>query len=141
MQVHGQHPVDASYANHLGDKLGGNGDSRCPWTPVLARKSKVRNDGGNSGSGCSPRRVDHDQQFHQVLGRRGAGGLDDKRLPAADVLQYFDQYFAVAEAANLDFGERRMKNPGNVVREFWIRVARENCHCRRIHGFTSPDAV
>jgi hypothetical protein len=32
-----------------------------------------------------------------------------------------------------------MKNAGYVMREFGIRVARENCHCRRIHGFTSPD--
>ena len=46
-------------------------------------------------------RIDHDQQFHQVLVGRGAGGLDDEDVAGADVLLDLDVDLAVGETADL----------------------------------------
>src|SRR5439155_19368526 len=53
----------------------------------------------------TPRRVDQEQQFHQVL-RRRVRRLDDEDVPAADVLVDLDEDLAVGEAADRHRAER-----------------------------------
>ena len=46
-------------------------------------------------------RLEHEQQFDQVVVHRRAGGLDDEDIAAADVLRDLDLHLAVAEATHL----------------------------------------
>jgi hypothetical protein len=45
--------------------------------------------------------VQHQQQLHEVIVHRRAGGLDHEHVAAADVLGDLDHDLAVAEAAHL----------------------------------------
>ena len=57
----------------------------------------------------APQRVDHDQQFHQIVVGGKAGGLDDEHVLAADIFLDLDKNFHVGEAAHLRLDRRQLE--------------------------------
>ena len=100
VQVHGQHTVGAGPGDQVGHQLGGNGVTGLGLT-ILTGVAKVGDDGGDAAGRGALESVDHDQQLHQVVVDRVAGGLDDKHVCAADRLENGDGAFAVGEALNV----------------------------------------
>ncbi len=83
MQVHRQNPVRAGGGDHIrdqlcGDRLAGAGFS------VLAGIAEIRDYRVDAAGGGTLQRVDHNQQFHQIVIDRIAGGLHDENVGAAD---------------------------------------------------------
>ena len=105
MQVHGQHAVHTHGLQQVGHDLGRDRHARGTRTAVLAGVAVVGDDGLDALGGSALERVYHDEQFHQVVVGRGAGGLDDEDITCAHVLLDFHRDFAVGETAYLDFAQ------------------------------------
>ena len=101
MQVHGEHARHAHGLQHVGHHLGGDGHAGRTRAAVLAGIAEVRNHGGNALGRCTFERIDHDQQFHQVVVGRGAGGLHHKDFTGPHVLVNFDGNFTVRKAPDM----------------------------------------
>ncbi|OIQ70042.1 hypothetical protein GALL_483520 [mine drainage metagenome] len=95
MQIHRDHPRHTGGLQHVGDDLGGDGHARRTRAAILPGVAEIRNDCGNPLGRGALERIDHDEQFHQVVVGRRAGGLDDEHLAGAHVLLDFDRDFAV----------------------------------------------
>ena len=85
VQVHGQHPVGAGGGEHVGHQLGGDGVTGLGLA-VLPGIAVVGDDRGDAAGGGALQRVDHDEQLHEIVVHRGAGGLDHEHVAAADRL-------------------------------------------------------
>ncbi len=105
MQINRQHSVDAGRRDQLGDQLGGYRNTRRPRPAILPRESEIRDYRSNRRGRGTFGRVDHHQQFHQVLGRRWARRLHDKGLAAANILENFDVDFAVGKSPYMSLRE------------------------------------
>ena len=105
VQVHGQDAMDARGGQQIGDQAGGDGGAR-PGLAVLAGVAEVGHDRDDGLGRRALERVDHDQQLHQVVVDRGAGGLHHEAVHAADVLVDLDVDLAVGEALDLGAAQR-----------------------------------
>ena len=106
VQVHGQHAVGAGAGDQVGHQLGRDRHAAL----VLAVLPGVAEVGhhGRDPIGAGPlEALDHDQQFHQVLVDRRAGGLDDEHVAAADVLVDLAGNLAVGEIAHHRAAQRQ----------------------------------
>ena len=72
------------------------------------------------------KRVHHDQQFHQVVVDRRAGGLDDINIATAHVFHDLDADLAVAETRGLNLTERQPEMPGDALGEPRVGIARKD---------------
>ncbi len=114
VEVHGEDAVDACGSDEVGDEFGTDGNPAFIFA-VLASIAEEGDDGGDAVGGGTTGRVDHDEEFHQVMiGRRG-GGLDEEEVVAADVFLNFDEGFAVWEGGDLSFGEVRFELAGDLL--------------------------
>jgi hypothetical protein len=91
---------DAHRLQHVGHHLGGDRHARRARAAVLAGIAEIGDRGGDAAGGGALQRIDHDDEFHQVVVGRRAGRLQDEDILAADVLQDFDIDLAVGEAAD-----------------------------------------
>ena len=105
VQIDGQDAVGAGAGNEVRDQLGRDRRAR-PHLPVLARIAEIGNDRRDAMRRCTSKRIDHDQQLHQVIvgwiGRR----LDDEGVAPAHVLQNLDKNLQIGEAAHMAAGQR-----------------------------------
>ena len=85
VQVHRQHAVGAGELEHVGDEARGDRLARLRLA-VLARVREPRDDGGDALRRRELRRLDHQQQLHQVLVDGLAAGLHEEDVGAADRL-------------------------------------------------------
>src|SRR5690606_12497828 len=66
VQVHGQNPVGTRLCDEICHQLGRNG--RATGSPaVLSGVAEIGDDGSNAPRRRPSERIDHDQQFHQVV--------------------------------------------------------------------------
>ena len=101
VQVHGEHPVDTGGLHDVGHQAGGDGLARAALL-VLAGVAHPRHDRGDPVGGGQPGRLGHDQELHEVLVDRPAGGLDDEHVGPADALPVLDVDLAVGEGLDVD---------------------------------------
>ena len=66
VKVHRHNPVGARRFENIGDKLCRNRASR-GYFSILPRIAVIWNNGGNTGSGCPPCSVEHNQKFPKVV--------------------------------------------------------------------------
>ena len=104
VQVHRQDAVDARGLEHVGNEARGDRLAR-PRLLVLARVEVPRDDGRDPLRGRELRRVDHDQQLHQVMVDVAGRRLDDEHVCAADRLGEADVRRAVGECRDLALTE------------------------------------
>src|SRR5690606_7427917 len=97
VQVHGQNPVGTCLCDEICHQLGRNG--RATGSPaVLSGVAEIGDDGSNAPRRRPSERIDHDQQFHQVVVGRIGRRLQDKDVLASHILLNFDEDFLVGEA-------------------------------------------
>ena len=80
--------------------------------------------------------IHHDEQFHQVLIRRRAGGLHDEDVAAANVLVDLDESFAVREGREFGGAKLRVEVFGDGLCESGVSRAAQNLQTF-IHGARS----
>ena len=116
MKIDRQHPVGARRGDEVGDQLGRDGRA---WAglPILTRIAEIGKDGGDPASRRAAQRVDHDQQFHQIVVRRERSRLEHEDILAADIFKDFDEDFLVREAPDVGLGQRRFEIAGHGLRE------------------------
>ena len=76
--------------------------------------------------GGAAQRINHQDQFHDVVVGGRAGGLQHENVLAADVLVDFDRDFAVAELTDRGVAEAIVESFGNLAGKFGIGVPGEN---------------
>ena len=126
VQVHRQHAVDAGGDQHVGHQLGGNRHPRRTRAAILAGIAEVRDGSGDAAGRGALERIDDDQQFHQVVVRRGAGRLQDKDVLAAHMFVEFDADFAIREAADVGTAKGNVQTLRYIGCQFWIGVTGKN---------------
>jgi len=82
---------------------------------VLPGVSEIRDHRRNAPCRCALQRVNHQQQFHQVLIHRLAGGLHHKNVCASNVLQYLEINFAIGESCYMRLSARYSKKRADLI--------------------------
>ena len=117
MEIHREHAIRARRLQHVGDEAGRDRLAR-PRLLVLPRVEVPRDDRRDPLRGGEPRRVDHDQELHEVPVDRIARRLDDEHVRTPDRLLVPAVGLAVRERLELDVPEldvraaRRSAAPG-----------------------------
>ena len=105
VQVDKQRAIGARGGQQVGDQLGADGYAR-PVFAILAGVAVVGHHHRDPGRRGPLERIDHDQQLHQVLVHRIAGGLHHKHIHAAHVLEQLEVHLAVGKALQLGLADR-----------------------------------
>src|SRR5437867_1262581 len=113
--THRQGAVGAGDRDQIGDQLGRDRGAGLILA-VLACVAEVGHHRRDAARRGALGRVQHDEQLHEVLGR-GAGGLDDEHVAAADVLVDPHRHLAVLEALDFGVAERRLELLADGARE------------------------
>ena len=100
-----QRAVRAGGGQQIGNQLRADRHAR-PVLAILPGIAVIRNHHRDARRRGALQRVDHDQQFHQVLVHRIAGGLHHEHVHAANVLEQLEIDFAVGEALQLGLAHR-----------------------------------
>ena len=80
------------------------------WSFLSCRRvAVVRHHRGDARRRGALEGVEHDQQLHQVVVDRRAGGLDDEDVGAADVLVDLEEDLAVGEVVEGDLARREVR--------------------------------
>jgi hypothetical protein len=124
VQVHRQRAIGAGHGDQVRHQLGGDRRARLVLA-ILARVAEVRHHGSDP-----PRRrplggIEHDQQLHQVVGRR-VRGLDDEHVAAADVLVEAHRDLTVLEARHDHVTDRHLEPGADGLRQLLARGTGED---------------
>ena len=125
MQVHGQHPVCPCGGEHIGHQLGADGVAALSLA-VLPGIAEIGHDGGDPGGGGPAEGVDHDEQLHEVVVYRAAGGLDDEHIAAADGLVDGDGDLPVGKLLADAVAQRQTQLAGDGLGQGGIGIACED---------------
>src|SRR3954464_8610236 len=82
---------------------------------VLPGISKVRNYRGDAPGRGPLERIDHQQQLHQVLVHRMAGGLEHEYIRPSNVLLNLNVGLAVAEASDQRLASRQSEEGADFI--------------------------
>jgi hypothetical protein len=104
VQVDKQRAVGACRRQQVGDELGADGHARAVFA-ILAGVPVVGNHHRDPGRRGPLERIDHNEQFHQVLVHRIAGGLHHKNIYAAHVLEQLKVDLAVGKTLQLGLAD------------------------------------
>ena len=127
MQVEGQHAVGAGFRDQVGDKLGRDRGAGTGLA-VLAGIAEVGKDSGDASCRRAAERIDHDQQFHQVIVGGKRCRLDDENVLAAHVFLDFYEDFLVCEPPDTGFSEWYVEIIADCLGELPVRITCENLH-------------
>ncbi len=114
VQIDEQRAVGAGGGQQVGNQLGADGHARAVLA-ILPGVSVVRNHHRDAGRRGALQRVNHHQQFHQVLIHRVAGRLNHEYVYAADVLEQLEINLAVGEALQLGLAHRNPDVPADLL--------------------------
>ena len=133
VQVHCQHAVHARRHQQVGRELGGDRFT----TGSLAIRSGVavvRHHRGDLPCGGPSAGIHHDQQLHQVIVHRCAGGLDQEHVAATDRL--LDLHVELTVGKTLaDAGTiRHPEISGNLLGQSRVRGAAEQAQTATVRG-------
>jgi hypothetical protein len=96
VEVEGQDPVRAGGDQEVGHQLGGNGNAGLVL-PVLARVTEEGDHGRDPIRTGTAGRVQHDEQFHQVVVGGRAGGLDNENIISPDIVLVADKGLSIGK--------------------------------------------
>ena len=83
VQIHGQHAIHTGLHQQVRGQLGGDGFASRRFA-IGARVAVIRHHGSDLARGGPATGIHHDQQLHQVIIHRSAGGLDQEDVAAAN---------------------------------------------------------
>ena len=81
---------------------------------------------GDAASGSPAAGIDHNQQFHEMVVDRLAGGLNQKHIRAADSLDEGDGSLAIGKMLHIRVAQLDPKLLADGLSEFGVGVATEN---------------
>ena len=119
VQIHGQNTIHTGGEKKIRDELRRNWNARLILT-ILARVAKEGNDRRDPIGAGAPRGVNHDEQLHQVLIGRGAGGLNDENIVAPNVFLDSDVGLAIGKGTDGGLPERHTDVSANAQRQLAI---------------------
>ncbi len=122
VEVHGEQPVGARDADHVGDEAGRDGHSRLVLL-VGAAVRVVRHDRRDAPGAGALEGVDHDEQLHDRLLDRPAGGLDEEDVLLADVVDDAHEDVLVGELEHLGRAQLRAQVARDAVGQQRVGVA------------------
>src|SRR5437899_1067528 len=122
VEVEQQQPVGAGQRDEVGDQLRGDRLTRLGLA-FLAGVAVVRDDRGDSPGRGPAKRVEDDEELHQVLVHRRRRRLDDEHVVAAHRVLDLDVDLAVGEAAQARVGELDVEDLGDAGGQFGVRAA------------------
>src|SRR5436305_14726586 len=96
VQIHREHAAHPGGMKEIRHELGGDRNARL-ILPVLSCVTKKRNDGGDAIGTGAARRIDHDEQLHEMLVGWRTSRLNDENITAANILLDLDISFAIGE--------------------------------------------
>ena len=103
VEIHGDHAINAGYAQHIGDQLGSDGNTGLAFA-VLTGPTVVGYHGIDSTRRSTFGRIDHQQKLHQVVGR-GKRALYEKDVAASNRLLIANLKLAVREISDAHISE------------------------------------
>ena len=133
MQIHCQHAVGACLGDQVGHQLGRNRRARAAL-PVLPGIAKIGDHRRHPPRTGTAQRVERDQQLHQVVIGRKAGGLDDEDILATNIFMELDEDLHIGEAPDGGLDQRQFQIVGNGLCEGHVAVAGDDFHA----GSTTP---
>ena len=119
MQIHKQRPVGSRRGQQIGHQLGRDRHPR-PIFAVLPGITVIRHHYRDSPGRCALQRVNHDQQFHQVLIHRKTSRLHDKNIHAADVLEQLKVNLSVGKTLQLALAQLHPDMGTNILGQFAV---------------------
>ena len=125
MQIHGQDPVGTGRRDEIRNKLRRDRHTRLILS-VLPSISEIGYDGRDAIGRGAFQGIDHDEQLHEGVVDRAAGGLHDVDIRTAHVFFNLDADFSVAERRNRRLAELCAEIGADLMSEGEIRIAREN---------------
>ena len=130
MQIDRQHAVGAGFGDQIGHQLGGDRRARADFA-VLAGIAEIGNHGGDAPGRRAAQRIDHDQQFHQIVVGGKAGRLDHEHVLAADIFLHLDEHFHVGEAAHLSLDRLQREILADGIGQGVVGIACDKAHAPR----------
>ena len=127
MEVHGQHAVCTSGGNHVCHQLGGDGVA-CLSLAVLTSIAKVGDNSGDTASTGATHRINHNEQFHQIVVDGIAGGLHDEHIGATHRLINRSGNLAICKVTNFSIAQLNTNQITNVLCQTGVGIAGENLH-------------
>ncbi len=127
MQIQRQHAIGAGFGDQVGDQLGADGRTGRGFT-ILPGVAEIGDHRGFAPRRTAPQRVQHDQQFHQVVVGGEARALDDEHILATDIFLDFDEHLHVGEAADRGAGQWQLQASGDGFGQRPVAVAGDNLH-------------
>src|SRR5256886_6966950 len=124
MEVEQQERVGARQRDEVGHQLGRDGFAGLRLA-LLARVAVVRDDRGHPAGRGAEKRVEDDEQLHQVLVHRRARGLDHEHVVAAHRVLDLDVDLAVREVAQPGIGQLDVQDLGDPCGELGVGAARD----------------
>ena len=122
----------------IGHQLGGDGHPG-RHLAVLAGIAEIGDDRGDPPGRGPLHRVDHEQEFHQVVVGGRTGGLDQENVPAPDIVGDFHPDLPVTEGADHGLPQGQGEVVADFVSQFPGGIARKDTDIvieRRIHRLT-----
>ncbi len=127
VQHHGHDVGGAGRLQQVGDQACGDRDARGVLL-IGAGKGKIRDDGMHFGGRRAAGRVQHDQQFDQVIVDRRKQGLDDENLARTHAGAELNVQVVVAEAPDTGGLEGNAQVSGDIRCQLGVRTAAEKTH-------------
>ncbi len=125
VEVHRQDAVGAGELEHVGDEPPGDRLPRLRLA-VLPRVREPRDDSGDALRGCELRRLDHQEELHQVPVDRLGARLDDEDVGAADRFRVAHVGLVVRERPELDAAELDPELFRHALRKLRVRAPGED---------------
>src|SRR6185312_3603923 len=138
VKVHAQHAVDAGPRDHVRHQLGADRHARLIFA-ILARVAVIGHHAGDARRRGAPRRVDQEQQLHDVLSRR-VRRLENEHVVAAHVLVDPHRDLAVGEAAEVHTTEVDAQVAGDLFGERPVRGSGQELEAVTWYGESVHDA-
>ena len=127
MEVHGEDPVSAGCGEHIGHQLGGDRITGLGLA-VLTGIAEVGDHRGNAAGGSPLHGIDHDEQLHQVVVDRTAGGLYQEHIGTTDRFIDGGKHLAIGKMADLRVAQLDTNQLTNVFGQSHIGIAAEHLH-------------
>ena len=139
VEIHGQHAVSAGGGEHVGHQLGRDGIAALGLT-ILTGIAEIGDHRGNTTRGGALAGIDHDEQLHQAVIDRLAGGVDEKHIAAADALIQRDRGLAVRKGFDLCLAQLDADELADLLCQCGVGVAGEDLDVLAVrnHCFHSP---
>ena len=124
VQIHREDPVRTRRNEKIGDEFCGDGNPRLVFA-ILSSVAIKWHDRRDPVGRCAARGIDHDEQLHQMMVRRRAGGLNDEDILSADVLVDFNEGFSVRETRHRGLSQGHTYRGADLFSQRPVGIARE----------------